>query len=1455
MPQLAIGGMDAPSSTQASGAGSANAGTANTSMGLTPGTAPKRKVSSVVEMLEYVKSLGIDPIKEVDMVWIAEEAFNAPLPPGYTEHQDEQGRAYFHHESQRVSSWRHPMDDLFKDIVNYQRRAVAAGGFWQIEDEIIQKEDEIRSDLADWMELFAEDGEKFYYNRHDGQSRFDDPRMEVYHKLYARIKMVAKMKEKFPVLARAPRPEEPTDQEKDLMRKRMEDQARYLNSVLRVQSFIRVMIAKRRVRMARAQAVVQKGPQPLRGKLRLRMEKLGPGGGKELRLSQTTPHKRFRAAQKVQARARGMAARRKFKPLVQHRAFLSKEMTKVQCQARCWLARRRVVRKREEKLHVAASRIQRVWRGYKERQYVSCLRTEKDRFAHMLKSTITIQCGIRMKLARNERNWRQMLRFQSGIDIIKRQARTLVARREVRKLILLDAPVQGIFVRNEDPKTASVLPWSWQVQVAPWFEDPEKGYDAEPGENFVDLFTKEGIGNIENLAATKMQKVGRGMLGRKRAKALWAAGKGFVEQVMASVFSAVDDRKSAVLKMQARARGMLTRGKNLIFEKKNEHLKKSLIHIHRAQSYIRKYNAQEWLVNAISKDTNNQRATQLQAAWRGFMARKQAQTLKEEALWPVKGWFEYTATGRDSVQVEVCFLPNPSFDDFGFFVKHGSSAPLQKSLEELEEELSKSMTLGGRKGTAASEFDEALRAVDGVFRGGTSVDGSSVAGSKDPPTSAISSIPVPKAAAGRTAEVPPSTAASASSKTSQKKKVEEASSTAGSEAGSPFKRASLKKPEEASDTAEVQAVPKKAAAPAPVPKKAAAPPPAPEAAQELSPPSSAKPKAAAAPAKEASPAAPARQKSQDKGGKEEEVVVEAPVEAKPKSAPKKAKPEEPPAVIEEATPEEPKPAKKQPKKKDQEEPKKKEPTKAKKEVVEEPTSPPESEPASPTTEPRTQKKPKAKAKEPAAPPPMPMDEILEAGESQMTHSSDMQKTPKKSHKSSKKAPPEEEAVLSPSQAQHFLRFAEKKYWHDTPIPRPAQHQPRPPSLEPHGSARELSGSSSANALRQSQSTGALDGGQTPKQRKNYAGKMKNGKFERTKAETVEDMKPEERDAILLDIEENKRRKMEAIKEKSKKYEKMKKQAEQAKQDVFRRQMSEAEAFEEERRKKKVKELKKWLKMKEAEDAAKKAKDQAMMQEIVEKETQKAEALAKVEEERKAERERRLRANERAKAKLEEQMGSSKEAALGAPPQKMAPQMAQGPPEMVDPRMQQQQMHIQQQMMMQQQQQQMTQHPQQQMQGYPMMAPSAAPQRVVHRHIHHHVHYHEGGEDGEAGSPSMDDRRRIEMQSEDRIRTQLEAQEMSYGDRQSSGRMLPPVDHGAETPTSMQRAASMGQFSGPDDYGMRMTQTQQAFRGGNLPPVNAQELGRSAGVPNYGSGVQKAIGTYANSGRPTFIKKK
>merc|ERR1712079_165615 len=62
--------------------------------------------------------------------------------------------------------------------------------------------------------------------------------------------------------------------------------------------------------------------------------------------------------------------------------------------------------------------------------------------------------------------------------------------------------------------------------------------------------------------------------------------------------------------------------------------------------------------------------------------------LAEEGEWPVKAWFEYTSTGRDSVQVSVqCFL-NPAFSSSKYFAAHGSKDDLYQDLNIMDQEIS-----------------------------------------------------------------------------------------------------------------------------------------------------------------------------------------------------------------------------------------------------------------------------------------------------------------------------------------------------------------------------------------------------------------------------------------------------------------------------------------------------------------------------------------------------------------------------------------------------------------------------------------------------------------------------------------------------------------------------------------------------------------------------------------------
>lgn len=59
-------------------------------------------------------NLGVDP----DLLWIAEEAFFAPLPDHYVTHHDGMGDLYYFNTATNESSYCHPMDNLFRKIAH-----------------------------------------------------------------------------------------------------------------------------------------------------------------------------------------------------------------------------------------------------------------------------------------------------------------------------------------------------------------------------------------------------------------------------------------------------------------------------------------------------------------------------------------------------------------------------------------------------------------------------------------------------------------------------------------------------------------------------------------------------------------------------------------------------------------------------------------------------------------------------------------------------------------------------------------------------------------------------------------------------------------------------------------------------------------------------------------------------------------------------------------------------------------------------------------------------------------------------------------------------------------------------------------------------------------------------------------------------------------------------------------
>jgi len=90
-----------------------------------PEDVPEGKYSK--ELLAYAASLGIDAESgELDgpegLAWLVQEAFSAPLPIGWTEQCDDEGRIYFSNEWTGQSTWLHPSDVVFREIVSLLKR-------------------------------------------------------------------------------------------------------------------------------------------------------------------------------------------------------------------------------------------------------------------------------------------------------------------------------------------------------------------------------------------------------------------------------------------------------------------------------------------------------------------------------------------------------------------------------------------------------------------------------------------------------------------------------------------------------------------------------------------------------------------------------------------------------------------------------------------------------------------------------------------------------------------------------------------------------------------------------------------------------------------------------------------------------------------------------------------------------------------------------------------------------------------------------------------------------------------------------------------------------------------------------------------------------------------------------------------------------------------------------------
>mmetsp|Transcript_10075 Transcript_10075/g.22647 ORF Transcript_10075/g.22647 Transcript_10075/m.22647 type:complete len:514 (+) Transcript_10075:153-1694(+) len=150
------------------------------------------------ELIAYARYLGIDPVADHDLLWIAVEALEAPLPSDWTEHFDSNDRVFYYNAQMRVSSWTHPLEHIYREtyktIVNLRNANISAQErnerMSSLQAEVKQMEHDVHKEIAQWTEHTDEQGNRFYFNREERQSTWTDPRPAKCQVLYLKMKMI-----------------------------------------------------------------------------------------------------------------------------------------------------------------------------------------------------------------------------------------------------------------------------------------------------------------------------------------------------------------------------------------------------------------------------------------------------------------------------------------------------------------------------------------------------------------------------------------------------------------------------------------------------------------------------------------------------------------------------------------------------------------------------------------------------------------------------------------------------------------------------------------------------------------------------------------------------------------------------------------------------------------------------------------------------------------------------------------------------------------------------------------------------------------------------------------------------------------------------------------------------------------------------------------------------------------
>ncbi|XP_059123731.1 centrosomal protein of 164 kDa [Peromyscus eremicus] len=103
-------------------------------------------IPSEQEILDFARVIGIDPIKEPELMWLAREGIEAPLPKGWKPCQNITGDLYYFNFDTGQSIWDHPCDEHYRKLVIQERERWLAPGAVKKKDKKKKKEKKNKKD-------------------------------------------------------------------------------------------------------------------------------------------------------------------------------------------------------------------------------------------------------------------------------------------------------------------------------------------------------------------------------------------------------------------------------------------------------------------------------------------------------------------------------------------------------------------------------------------------------------------------------------------------------------------------------------------------------------------------------------------------------------------------------------------------------------------------------------------------------------------------------------------------------------------------------------------------------------------------------------------------------------------------------------------------------------------------------------------------------------------------------------------------------------------------------------------------------------------------------------------------------------------------------------------------------------------------------------------------------------